>query len=112
MIEVSEEKGILVAKFTNEDKFNALIAEAVKETILSYYNKPNTKLIISLEGIRFIDSSGFSTLLTIMKAANNNYGEFKICNVAEEVKELFQVLQLHNIFEIHDSFNDGIKSFQ
>ena len=111
MIEIKEVKGILVAKFTNQDRFNSLISEPVKESLLSYYNKPNTKLILNLEGIKFIDSSGFSIFLAVMKAANNNYGEFKICNIIPDVKELFQVLQLHTIFDIHDSLNECIDSF-
>lgn len=111
MIDVREEKGIMIAHFTNEDRLNAFIAETVKESLLSYFNKPNTKLILDLKGIRFIDSSGFGVFLSIMKAANNNYGKFKICNVSDEVKELFQVLQLHTVFEIHDDQNECIASF-
>ena len=111
MIEVIQEKGILVAKFTNQDRFNALITEPVKETLLGYYNKPNTKLILNLEGIRFIDSSGFGVFLSLMKTANNNFGEFKICNIAPEVKELFQILQLHNVFEINDDLLRCIERF-
>jgi anti-sigma B factor antagonist len=112
MIEVTEVNGVLVAKFTNQDRFNSLISEPVKETLLAYFNKPNSKLILDLAGIKFIDSSGFSVFLSIMKVANNNYGEFKICNIAPEVKELFQLLQLHNIFDIHDTLEECISSFK
>ena len=112
MITITEVKGIQVARFSGQDRFNTLITDPVKETLLNYFNKPNTRLILSLEGIKFIDSSGFSVFLTIMKAANNNYGEFKICNIAADVKELFQVLQLHNIFEIHDTLDECIDSFK
>lgn len=111
MIEVNEVKGVLIAKFTNQDRFNSLISDPVKETLLSYYNKPNSKLILDLEGIKFIDSSGFSVFLSVMKTANNNYGGFKICNILPEVKELFQLLQLHNVFDIHDSLEECISSF-
>jgi len=112
MIEVTENNGIVVAKFKDQDRFNSLITEPVKETLLSYFNKPNTKLVINLNGIKFIDSSGFSVFLSIMKAANNNYGELKICNVLPEVKELFELLQLHNIFEIYDTQEECVKSFK
>jgi anti-anti-sigma factor len=111
MIEISEIKGVLVAKFIKQDRFNSLITEPVKDTLMGYFNKPNTKLIINLEGIKFIDSSGFSVFLTIMKTANNNYGKLKICSVASEVKELFELLQLHNIFEIYDSQEECLNSF-
>lgn len=112
MIEVSENNGVLIAKFSDQDRFNSLITEPVKETLLSYFTKPNTKLIVNLNGIKFIDSSGFSVFLSLMKAANNNYGELKICNITPEVKELFELLQLHNIFEIYDSQEECLQSFK
>jgi len=72
----------------------------VKESLLEHFNKPNVNLIFDLQGISFIDSSGFGVFLSAMKAANNNYGQFKICNVDEEVMELFKLLQLHHVFEL------------
>ena len=112
MIQVDENNGILVARFTEGDRFNALITEPVKEKLLPYFSKPNTRLALSLKGIKFIDSSGFSVFLSLMKAANNNYGQLKICNVSDEVKELFKVLQLHNVFELYDSLEECLESFQ
>ena len=111
MIEVKEINGILVATFPDQDRFNALITEPVKKTLMGYYEKPNTKMVLDLEGIRFIDSSGFSVFLNLMKAANNNYGEIKICNPTAEVKSLFEVLQLHNIFELFNTREECLKSF-
>jgi anti-sigma B factor antagonist len=75
------------------------------------FNKPNTKLILNLQGISFIDSSGFGVFLSVMKTANINYGQFKICNINKEVMELFKLLQLHNVFEIYSNLDDCIKSF-
>ena len=111
MIKVEKTGGILIAKFTDEDRFNALIAEPVKEMLLGYFTKPDTNLIINLEGIKFVDSSGFGVFLSLMKAANNNNGAFKICTLTPDVKELFQVLQLHNVFDIYDTVGECIASF-
>jgi len=111
MLKTEKIDDVLVVKFDGTDKFNALITEAAKEQLKSLYNKPKTKLALSLEGIRFIDSTGFGVFLSIMKTANNNDGQFKICNIAPEVMELFKLLQLHNVFELYDNLDDCIKSF-
>lgn len=111
MLESKETKGIIIVNFHNTDRFNALITEPVKESLLAYYKAPETKLILDLQGIKFIDSTGFNVFLMAMKAADNSNGAFKICNVVEEVKELFQVLQLHNVFEIHDTVEECLESF-
>ncbi len=111
MLKIEKVENIEVAKFEDVQKFNALITEKVKEELAQLFQKPNTKLILDLEGVKYIDSSGFGVFLSVMKMANNNYGFFKICNIAPEVMELFKLLQLHNIFDIYDDLQDCIKSF-
>ncbi|MCF8225538.1 MAG: STAS domain-containing protein [Bacteroidales bacterium] len=111
MIRIEERNGITIARFTNQDRINALISEPVKEQLLALFREPNLKLALDLNGIKFIDSTGFSIFLSVMKAAGNNFGEFKICNVSSEVKELFQVLQLHNVFELYDSLDECLAGF-
>jgi len=112
MLKTETIQDIIVVKFDNANRFNALIAEPVKEQLKEYFNKPKTKLILNLENIDFVDSTGFGVFLSIMKTANNNYGFFKICNINAEVMELFKLLQLHNVFEIYSSLEDCVESFQ
>jgi len=111
MLETRNINDILVVSLKDSKRLNALIAEPVKVQLLEYFNKPNTNLVFDLQGISFIDSSGFSVFLSVMKAANNNYGQFKICNVSSEVMELFKLLQLHHVFEIYDELNPCLESF-
>lgn len=112
IIHIRKENEIVIASFDQEvKKFNALITEEVKQELTALFENPNTKLILNLSGINYVDSSGFGVFLSLMKRANNNYGGFKICNVAADVKELFQLLQLHNVFEIYDNQEDCIASF-
>jgi anti-sigma B factor antagonist len=112
MLKTETIQDIIVVRFDNVNRFNALIAEPVKEQLKSYFTKPKTKLILNLENIDFVDSTGFGVFLSIMKTANNNYGFFKICSINSEVMELFKLLQLHNVFEIYGSLEDCIESFQ
>ena len=111
MLKTETIEDIIVVRFNNVNRFNALIAEPVKEQLKEYFNKPKTKLILNLESIDFVDSTGFGVFLSIMKTANNNYGFFKICNINPEVMELFKLLQLHNVFEIYGKLEDCVKSF-
>ena len=111
MLKTDKINNVVIVRFDNIDRFNALITEPVKEDLKSLFNKPDTRLILNLEGIRFIDSSGFGVFLSILKTANNNHGQFKLCNIEPEVMELFRLLQLHNVFEIHNNLDDCVKSF-
>ena len=111
MLETRNINDVFVVKLKDTNRLNALITEPVKENLLEFFNKPNVNLIFDLKGITFIDSSGFGVFLSAMKAANNNYGQFKICNVDEDVMELFKLLQLHHVFEIYDKLDACLISF-
>jgi anti-sigma B factor antagonist len=111
MLESKNIRGVLVVSFKEQKRLNALIADAVKEYLLEFFNKPNSRVIFDLRGISFIDSTGFNVLLAAMKAANNNSGQFKICHVNPEVMELFKLLQLQHVFEIYDELEPCLDSF-
>ncbi|MDX2432378.1 MAG: STAS domain-containing protein [Bacteroides sp.] len=112
MIEEKTINDILVVSLSETNRLNSLISDTVKEQLLEYYLKPNVDLIFNLQGISFIDSSGFGIFLSALKAASNNYGQFKICNVNPEVMELFKLLQLHHVFEIYDELDACLESFK
>lgn len=105
------ENGVELIRFDGLDKFNAIIAEEVREELIRHFDAPNTKVIIDLEGIKYIDSSGFGCFLATMKASRNNYGIMKICCPDTEVKDLFVTLQLHTVFEIYDNLEICKASF-
>ncbi len=111
MLETRNIDDVIVVTLKDTNRLNALITEPVKESLLEFFNKPNVHLVFDLQGISFIDSSGFGVFLSALKAANNNYGQFKICNVNNEVMELFKLLQLHHVFEIYDQLEACLESF-
>ncbi len=111
MLKSETRNGIEILSFENVSKLNILVAQSLKEEIAQYLNKPGKKIILNLEGIEYIDSSGFGALLSILRNAKNNDSTFKICNISPDVMELVKLLQLHNVFEIHDGIDDCVNSF-
>jgi anti-sigma B factor antagonist len=111
MLKTEKINNITVVRFDHIDRFNALITEPVKEDLKSFFNTPGTRLILNLEGIKYVDSSGFGVFLSILKAATNNNGTFKICGIGNEVMELFKLLQLHNVFTLYKTLDECLDSF-
>ncbi len=112
MLKIVNINNINVASFEYISRFNSLITDAVKEQLNNLYNKPNNRLILNLDGIKFIDSSGFGVLLSVMKTASINFGQFKLCSINKEVLDLFKLLQLQNVFEIYNNLDDCLNSFK
>jgi anti-anti-sigma factor len=93
------------------NKINALITDEIRDGITKVFDNSNSKVIIDLKGVEYIDSSGFGCFLSVMRAARNNYGVLKFVNPEENVMELLQTLHLHTIFQIYDDMDTCMRSF-
>jgi anti-sigma B factor antagonist len=93
------------------DKINALNIEEIKEIIIKIFESPNSRLLINLSGVEYIDSSGFGCFLSAMKIARNNYGTLKFCCLSSNVRSVFETLHLHTIFEVYPDSESALKSF-
>jgi anti-sigma B factor antagonist len=111
MLEISHMNNIMVVSLKDGNRLNELIALEISEKLRELFSKPNVRLVFNLEGINFIDSSGFGVFLAALKAAGNNNGQFKICNLSDELVELFKLLQLHHVLEIYDRLEPCLESF-
>ena len=105
------ENNIDHVSFANLEKLDALVADDIRAELNKLFEVPNAKVVIDLQGVKYIDSSGFGCFLTTMKAARNNYGTLKICNIDTGVLPLFRSLQLHTVLDLQDDLTSCIDSF-
>ncbi|MBI9053405.1 MAG: STAS domain-containing protein [Bacteroidales bacterium] len=112
MLKHESNNGIEILSFDNVSKLNILLAQSLKEDVSQYISKANTKLVLNLAGVEYIDSSGFGALLSILRSTKNNDSQFKICNIAPEVMELVKLLQLHNVFDIYGTVDECLNTFE
>lgn len=111
MINIERRGKIDIVTFSG-NIINALTTDEIRNEINKLFINSNTRLIIDLKGVNYIDSSGFGCFLSIMKTARNNYGSLKFANAETRVKELFHILNLHTVFDIYDTLDESIKSFK
>jgi len=111
MVNIEKSGDIEIVSFST-DRINALIAEEIRVQIAKLFDNQHAKVIIDLKGVFYIDSSGFGCLLSILRAAKNNYGSLKIANPESPVRSLFETLYLHTVFEIYNDAGECLRSFR
>jgi anti-sigma B factor antagonist len=100
MLKVAKEDGRYLVSLFQVNKLNTLFSELIKQQLSTLVSEPGRVVIFNLEGVRFIDSAGFATLLCASEIAKAKKAEFKICNVSEEVMELIELTELQNVLPI------------
>ena len=111
MINIEKRDKIDIVSFS-ANRINALITDEIRDEISKVFEVSNAKVIIDLRGVEYIDSSGFSCFLSIMRISRNNYGVLKFSNPEPAVMELFHTLHLHTIFQIFNDIDECIRSFR
>lgn len=69
------------------------------------------RIVLNMANVRRIDSSGLGTLVAGHSTAEKNGSQLKLTNISERVIELIMMTKLHTVFDIFDTMDDAIRSF-
>jgi anti-sigma B factor antagonist len=63
-------------------------------------------VVIDLEKVRYISSSGLGLLITLLTKMKNAGGELLLTAPSEHVKKLLLITKLNGIFKVFDSIDE------
>jgi len=75
----------------------------VKETITELIDKGHYSLVINLENVRYIDSTGLGVLIGGLKRVREHSGTVNLVCTNPQIKKIFDITGLVKIFGIYDS---------
>ena len=111
MINIEKRDKIDIISF-NVNKIDAMITEDIREQINKVFDNSNSKVIIDLKGVEYIDSSGFGCFLSVMRTARNSYSVLKFVNPEPRIMDILQTLHLHTVFQIYDDLDACIRTLR
>jgi anti-sigma B factor antagonist len=111
MINIEKINDVLVVSLEKDTKLNVAISQKFKIEVSKLIDQPGMKLVINLGDVDYIDSSGFGSLLSVLRTAKNNNAKLKLSNINSDVMELVKLLQLQTVFDIRESVDDCLNSF-
>jgi anti-anti-sigma factor len=65
-------------------------------------------VVLQLDRVEFIDSSGLGALVRLMQAARTKSGDLKLCGVPPKLRRVLELTHLLKQFEIYDSLEEAI----
>jgi stage II sporulation protein AA (anti-sigma F factor antagonist) len=100
-----------IAVINLQGRLDLTSANALKNASREFFSKDNCKLVLNMDKVDFINSSGLGALVSILKEVRSHRGSLKISNLADYVKEIFDITQLSNIFDICEDEKHALQSF-
>jgi len=94
-----------------DGKMTIAAGSAAHDAILDALNRGEKKILLDLEGVTALDSSGVGELMASYTSARNRGAAVKLLRLAPKVGEVLKVTQLIGFFEIFEDTGAAIRSF-
>jgi anti-sigma B factor antagonist len=86
-------------------------AVMLRETVTDLVAKGNKKILLNLNEVESVDSSGIGEFVRIHTALRKQGGQLKLVNVYEKLDEILHMTCLHTVLDIQNDEASAIKSF-
>ena len=110
-MEISQREADKVVILDIQGEIDLYNAPEIKDTIQKLIEQQKYNIIINLEKVSYIDSSGIGALISSLSNLKKYQGSLKIINVYASVKKVFELTKLTSFFEIFDSEEEALSKF-
>jgi anti-sigma B factor antagonist len=86
---------------------SAYLSDTVKKL-----TQENSRIILNLSDVTYIDSGGLGTLVGLYTTAIHNGGSIKLAHLTQRVGDLLQVTKLVTVFDVYDSEEQALDSYR
>jgi len=88
-----------------------IVAGNEAHSLHAYFGDTRAKyadVVMQLDQVEFIDSSGLGALVRLMHASRAKHGDLKLCGVPEPIRRVLQMTNVLSLFEVYDSLEEAI----
>ena len=102
-----EKNGVLVFHVSGE--INLSTSPQLKKL---FEKQPAKKIVVDLEKVAYVDSSGLATLVEILKKTKSQGGSLGLSGLSDKVRSLFEITKLDKLFLILPSQEEAVSRVQ
>ena len=109
-IDVTQSSGVAVL-YPRGDLDMATVHD-VRRALSSIFDRGQSRLLIDLNAVAYIDSSGMGTLIAAMKQARAAGGDVRLCGLQDDVRAIFEMTRVVQAMSIHPTRQEALASWR
>ncbi len=86
-------------------------SEAFDETIKTLIHEGCHNVIVSMERVKWVNSTGLGILISGYTTLKKSGGELKLLRVSDRIENIFIVSKLYTVFESFQDEDEAVRSF-
>jgi anti-sigma B factor antagonist len=91
-----------------EGEIDVYTAPRLRELLIDLVNSGDYQLIVNMEKVEFLDSTGLGVLVGGLKRVRAHDGSLDLVCTQERILKIFRITGLTKVFGIHDTVDDAI----
>ena len=84
---------------------------ALRTAIRRLLEEGKKKILLNLAKVNYIDSSGIGELVSSYTAIGKEQGQLKLLNLTQKLEDLLTITKLLTVFDVYDSEEEALASF-
>ena len=80
------------------------------ERLIGLVNDGATRLVLDLEAVDFLDSTGLGTIVSVLKRVRTHGGDLRLVCTEARIRRLFEITGLDKAVPLHVSLDDAISA--
>jgi anti-sigma B factor antagonist len=85
-------------------------SSALRETVNGLLVGGNKKIILNVDRVAYIDSSGLGMLVAMYQAAKSHGASLTLCHLGSHFEGVMQITKLLTVFETYKTEADAVRS--
>ena len=94
-----------------EERLDARVATDFKERMAELIASGNTKIVLDLSRVEFIDSSGLGAIVSSLKRMGGR-GDLVVCGLQETTMTMFKLTRMDRVFQVFDSEQQAVSALR
>ncbi len=91
------------------ERLDAHAAVSFKEAMSQFISDGNSRIVLDLGQITFIDSSGLGAIVTTLKRIGAD-GKLVVAGLTDKTRSIFELTRMDRVFDIHTSLEGALES--
>lgn len=104
-MEIKSMNGKSIVSLSGE--INAQTGAAIKTTVVELF-ATNSLVVLSFKGVVYMNSSGLREIIDLFKNATKNKKEMSLCEMSQDIREMFAFTGLDRVFKIYDTESEAL----
>lgn len=83
-------------------------APRLREQLIALVNEERYRIVVDLEGVDFIDSTGLGVLIGALKRVRTHDGDLALVCTESRILKVFEITGLIGVFAVHPSVDAAV----